>query len=151
MKNYPMEGVDPTDPETTEPTQETTVPVTEATTEVTTETTAETTTTPSSDTTTTVPATDATDVTTSATEPSENVVPSGVEATRYGDVNMDGDVNIADVVALNMYLLDPEVNKISDVAMANSDCVKDGVINTSDSLTLMNFVAMIIDESQLGK
>ena len=151
LKNYPMEGVDPTDPETTEPTQETTEPVTEATTEVTTETTAETTTTPSSDTTTTVPATDATDVTTSATEPSENVVPSGVEATRYGDVNMDGDVNIADVVALNMYLLNPEVNKISDVAMANSDCVKDGVINTSDSLTLMNFVAMIIDESQLGK
>ena len=53
LKNYPMEGVDPTDPETTEPTQETTEPVTEATTEVTTETTAETTTTPSSDTTTT--------------------------------------------------------------------------------------------------
>ena len=50
-----------------------------------------------------------------------------------------------------MYILSSEENKLSDVGIANADCVKDGVINTSDSLLIMNYVAMIVGESQLGK
>lgn len=151
LKSYPLDDVDPTEPVTTEPSQETTEPVTNVTTEVITEVTTAVTTTPSSDTTTTVPATDATDIITSTTESSGDIVPTDVEPTKYGDVNMDGTVNIADVVALNMYLLDKEINTLTAKGIANADCAKDMIINSDDSLILMNYIAMIIDESQLGK
>lgn len=59
-------------------------------------------------------------------------------------------VNIADVVALNMYLLGGEDNDLTEVGIANADVLYDNVIDSSDSLTLMNYVAMIITESELG-
>ncbi len=71
-------------------------------------------------------------------------------ATVYGDINGDGTVNVADVVSINMYLLNPIENAMSDVAMANADCVRDSVINTSDSALIMNFVAMVITQDKLG-
>lgn len=86
----------------------------------------------------------------STQEKPDTTVPS-VSPTIYGDVNVDGFINVSDVVALNMYILSSGENKLSDVGIANADCVKDGVINTSDSLLIMNYVAMIVGESQLGK
>ncbi len=73
------------------------------------------------------------------------------EATMYGDVNLDGEVNVADIVSLNMYLLNNEANPITEQAKANADCLKDNAINTSDSGLLMNYVAMMITADQLGK
>ena len=75
---------------------------------------------------------------------------TNAKPTKYGDVNVDGSVNIADVVALNMYLLGGEDNNLSVVCIANADVLYDNVIDSSDSLTLMNYVAMIITESELG-
>ena len=71
------------------------------------------------------------------------------EATMYGDVNTDGEVSISDVVKLNMYLLGGD-NELDTVQLANSDCVRDGVINTSDSALIMNYVAMMISADMLG-
>ena len=68
----------------------------------------------------------------------------------YGDVNIDGNINIADVVTLNMYLLYPEVNKLNATAKENAQVVYDGIIDTQDSLLLMNYVAMIVTVDQLG-
>ncbi len=103
-------------------------------------------------TTTAKPTTSTTVVTTvKATDEGGDVTtPSGVEATRYGDVNVDGEINVADVVALNNYLLNTETNKLTDVGIMNADCVYDSVINTSDSGVLMNYVAMMIEEAKLG-
>ena len=68
----------------------------------------------------------------------------------YGDVNIDGNINIADVVTLNMYLLYPEVNKLNATAKENAQVVYDGIIDTQYSLLLMNYVAMIVTVDQLG-
>ncbi len=91
-----------------------------------------------------------TSVTTTASVPSTDTSINIDLVTQYGDVNLDTDVNIADIVKLNMYLLNSTANALSDVALANSDCVKDGVINTADSTLLMNYVAMMITLSKLG-
>lgn len=80
----------------------------------------------------------------------EPTVPD-VEPSMYGDVNLDGDISVSDVVKLNLYLLNPVGNPLSDVALANADCVPDGVIDTSDSSLIMNYTAMVISKSQLGK
>ena len=88
------------------------------------------------------------DVPDSTTEVTTEVIPDG---TKYGDVNTDGSVNIADVVALNMYILNNEVNEISSEGKANADCARDNKIDASDSLTLMNYVAMVISADKLGQ
>ena len=105
---------------------------------------------------TTTPTTTTTVTTTVVTtpEPTEEgsgaTVPSGVAATRYGDVNVDMRVNVSDVVCLNMYLLNTEKNEITPEGMANADCSSDKVIDSSDSAIILNFVTMVVDESQLG-
>lgn len=81
---------------------------------------------------------------------SEIIVPSGVKATRYGDVNVDGDITVSDVVSLNMYLLNSENNPLKPEGMANADCVYDNLIGPSDSAMILNYVAMMVNESQLG-
>ena len=50
-----------------------------------------------------------------------------------------------------MYILNNEVNAISSEGKANADCARDNKIDASDSLTLMNYVAMIVGEDVLGK
>ena len=49
-----------------------------------------------------------------------------------------------------MYLLYPEVNKLNATAKENAQVVYDGIIDTQDSLLLMNYVAMIVTVDQLG-
>ncbi len=68
----------------------------------------------------------------------------------WGDVNVDTDVNIADVVKLNMYLLNGELNKITDQGYINANCVYDANVNTADSTLIMNYVAMMITIDKLG-
>lgn len=128
------EVVLPTEPPT-EPTDEPTEPTTEPPTEEVTEpvTTEEPTTEPP----------------TGEIEPtiSSGEIPDGSD---YGNVNLDKEVNVADVVNLNMYLLNPEANVLSAESIANSDVVRDNTINTADSSLLMNYVAMMIDKDKLG-
>ncbi len=112
------------------------------------------TTTPSPDVTTTITTTVKTTIApteseTKATDASTVITPTMGEATMYGDVNTDGEVSISDVVKLNMYLLGGD-NELDAVQLANSDCVRDGVINTSDSALIMNYVAMMISADMLG-
>lgn len=73
------------------------------------------------------------------------------DGTLYGDVNLDTKINVSDVVALNLYLLNSETNSLELAGLANADCVKDKIIDTSDSTLLMNYVAEITDKSELGK
>ena len=49
-----------------------------------------------------------------------------------------------------MYLLNTEKNEITPEGMANADCSYDKVIDSSDSAIILNFVTMVVDESQLG-
>ena len=70
--------------------------------------------------------------------------------TMYGDINLDGDVSVSDVVKINLYLLNNVQYPLDEVQMANADCVRDSVIDTSDSSIIMNYVAMMIPQSKLG-
>ncbi len=145
LKTYSSEIVEPTtEPVTTTAPITTTAPVTTEPDVSTTE----------PDVTTTAPVTTdliSSETTITTTESTSGIkVPDGVVASKYGDVNVDGDVNVADIVSLNMFLLNQESNPLSDVRIANSDCVRDGIINTADSTLLMNYVAMMINIDKLG-
>lgn len=124
----------PTEPETeptTEPTEPTTEPVTTTEPVITTE-----------PTTTTEPIVDPTEPTTGGEIPVGN---------KYGDVNLDNQVDIADVVSLNSYLLNAEGCPLTADALANADVARDNVVDSTDSGVLMNYVAMLVGYDELGK
>jgi len=52
-----------------------------------------------------------------------------------------------------MYLLDTNANtpNVSQQGLANADVEKDGRIDLSDSAKLVNYLAEMIPESELGK
>ncbi len=80
----------------------------------------------------------------------EVVVPEGAVATMYGDINLDNSVNIADIIAINMLILNPSANSASDTAIANADCSRNGSINTADTSLLMNYISMMITYNELA-
>ena len=62
----------------------------------------------------------------------------------YGDVNLDGKVDILDAVYLNRYLA--TLIQFSDAQVANADCYQDGVLNDQDTTALMQFIILLIDD-----
>ena len=62
----------------------------------------------------------------------------------YGDVNLDGKVDILDAVYLNRYLA--TLIQFSDVQIANADCYQDGVLDDQDTTALMQFIILLIDD-----
>ena len=117
---------------TTKPSKTTTTKATTTTkTSKTTTTKATTTTKPNKTTTTKV-------TTTTITTTTNTVIPS------YGDVNLDGKVDIVDAIFLNKYLA--TLIQFSDAQMANADCYQDGVLNDQDTTALMQFIILLIDD-----
>ena len=76
--------------------------------------------------------------TTTITTTTNTAIPS------YGDVNLDGKVDIADAIFLNKYLA--TLIQFSDAQMANADCCQDGVLNDQDTTALMQFIILLIDD-----
>ena len=64
--------------------------------------------------------------------------------TIYGDVNLDGKVDILDAVFLNKYLA--TLVQFSDVQAANADCYQDNVLDEKDTRALLQFVILLIDD-----
>ena len=116
-------------------------PVTTTTTTITTTTTRATTTTKPSKTTTTKA--------TTTTKPNKTTTTKAITTTNttisfYGDINLDGMVDILDAVFLNKYLA--TLIQFSDAQMANADCCQDGVLNDQDTTALMQFIILLIDD-----
>lgn len=65
---------------------------------------------------------------------------------KKGDVNCDGIVDAADIVAINMYLLNNYDNPLSYTAQANSEVTGDKAITADDSIAILNYATMIIKE-----
>lgn len=65
----------------------------------------------------------------------------------YGDVNLDGRVDITDAVHLNKKLAD--VVQLNENALQNADCNADGNVDINDAGTLLRFLVGILDS--LGK
>lgn len=62
----------------------------------------------------------------------------------YGDVNLDGDIDLADAVLLNKSVAG--VVELNATAKANADCFADGVIGSDDSMTLLKFLVHLVNE-----
>ena len=76
--------------------------------------------------------------TTTITTTTNTAIPS------YGDVNLDGKVDIVDAIFLNKYLA--TLIQFSDAQVANADCCQDGVLNDQDTTALMQFIILLIDD-----
>ena len=98
-------------------------------------------------TTTTKPSKTTTTKVTTTTKPSKttttNATTTNTATSFYGDVNLDGKVDILDAVFLNKYLA--TLVQFSDAQMANADCCQDGVLNDQDTTALMHFIILLID------
>ena len=107
-----------------------------------------TTTTKPSKTTTTKPSKTTTTKATTTTKPSKttttNATTTNTAIPSYGDVNLDGKVDIVDAIFLNKYLA--TLIQFSDAQMENADCCQDGVLNDQDTIALMQFIILLIDD-----
>ncbi len=99
-------------------------------------------------TTTTKPSKTTTTNATTTTKPSKttttNTTTTNTAIPFYGDVNLDGKVDILDAVYLNRYLA--TLIQFSDAQVANADCYQDGVLNDQDTTALMQFIILLIDD-----
>lgn len=69
----------------------------------------------------------------------------------YGDVNLDGFVNSTDVVVLNKYLLSDTKYALKNAkAYEQAQTVYDGVINSQDTMAIVNYVLGILTMEDLG-
>ena len=114
----------------------------------TTTTTTKATTTTTKATTTTKPNKTTTTNATTTTKPSKttttNATTTNTAIPSYGDVNLDGKVDIVDAIFLNKYLA--TLIQFSDAQVANADCCQDGVLNDQDTTALMQFIILLIDD-----
>ena len=99
-------------------------------------------------TTTTKPSKTTTTKATTTTKPSKttttNATTTNTAIPSYGDVNLDGKVDIVDAIFLNKYLA--TLIQFSDAQIANADCCQDGVLNDQDTTALMQFIILLIDD-----
>ncbi|MGN0621961.1 MAG: DUF5620 domain-containing protein [Porcipelethomonas sp.] len=94
-----------------------------------------------------------TTVTTTAAPPTTTVNPDDVidwDKVMYGDVDLNGKINVADVVTLNKYLLDKDGNPLNATARENADCEYDHALGMADAGKIINFLAKIIPQEELG-
>ena len=116
--------------------------------QTTTTTTTKATTTTTKATTTTKPNKTTTTKATTTTKPSKttttNATTTNTAIPSYGDINLDGKVDIVDAIFLNKYLA--TLIQFSDAQMANADCCQDGVLNDQDTTALMQFIILLIDD-----
>lgn len=68
----------------------------------------------------------------------------------YGDVNLDKEVHADDVVLLNQYLINQAETKLNATAKENANCVYDTALNSDDSNAILQYVAEVIKNSELG-
>ncbi|MBR4100357.1 MAG: endo-1,4-beta-xylanase [Oscillospiraceae bacterium] len=82
-----------------------------------------------------------TPITTTTTEDNGGNVET---ATKYGDVNCDGSVDILDVISLNKNLLGAMT--LTKEGQKNADVNNDGSTSSADSLLIMKFVIKLVDK-----
>ena len=94
-----------------------------------------------STTTTTTTTTGTTTTTTTTTTTAETTTDADTD-TNYGDVNLDGKVDLVDAIMINKYLAGQIT--LSEQAAKNADVNADGSLGDGDSTILMRFILMVI-------
>lgn len=68
------------------------------------------------------------------------------DKTLYGDANLDGEVTVADAVAILQYLANGDEYALDEQAMTNADCCDTGDgVNTEDALAVQKLDAKVVD------
>lgn len=70
---------------------------------------------------------------------------------KNGDVNLDGSVDIQDLVSLCKYFSDVNAYALSATSMKNADVTHDGVLGSSDTVLLLKVVSGQLNESELNE
>ena len=91
--------------------------------------------------------TSATTTGTSTTTTTTVTTTSTLENINYGDVNLDGVVDLADSIVLNKYLA--QVLTLSDMALKNADVNTDQNLTEKDTTILMRFILQDKDYPEL--
>ena len=74
----------------------------------------------------------------------------GAKATKYGDVNCDTKVDVADVVLLSRILVEDREAKVTEQGLLNADVKKDGKRDPDDCTKILRYIAKIIKAEDLG-
>ena len=84
--------------------------------------------------------------TSETTEPPTEDTP-GTLTPAWGDVNEDDEIDIRDVILLNKSIFGKET--LSDQAKANADTDENGIVDATDSLTVMKLIVKLLSVSDL--
>ena len=132
----------PTQPTTTEPTEPPTQPTTAEPTE---QPTTEAPTEPPTQPTTAEPTEPPTQPTTATpTEQPTQPATELVQEIKYGDVNLDGEIDILDVITLNKAVMGKEI--LNDQQNKNADVNKNGSPDANDSLMILKYIVGMITD-----
>lgn len=91
--------------------------------------------------TTPAPSSSSTTATTTKETPATSEIPGAV---LYGDSNVDGKVNIADVVCLNQYLVDNAKYDLSAQGKINAEVNLDGKLTAADSTSIIKSLVKLV-------
>ena len=92
------------------------------------------------------PTTEPTEATTTEQPTTEAPQPGNL---KYGDVNEDQKITIADVIALNKYLLSADMKDVTEQGLKNADVNANNSLDTTDSLIILKCCVNLISESEL--
>ena len=67
------------------------------------------------------------------------VKPDPTKVTKLGDVDLNGFVELNDIVVLAKYLLNSKSNPLDEVQLANADVTKDGIVNVADLSKIIEY------------
>lgn len=88
-------------------------------------------------------------VTNVSTKPVETT--SGAAADlNYGDINVDGNITIADVILYNRYVAEDVLATISSQGLANAEVTGDGKVDGEDAVKVLKYISGLITYKQLG-
>jgi len=73
------------------------------------------------------------------TSPANAAKPDPTKVTKLGDVDLNGFVELNDIVVLAKYLLNSKSNPLDEVQLANADVTKDGAVNVSDLSKIIEY------------
>lgn len=101
---------------------------------------------PVPETTATTEATTTTTTETTTTETTTTVTTTAVISKLCGDIAMDTEVDVADLVLLTRYVNDPENTELTAQQLLNADVYKDGRVDDKDVAALLDYISHKISE-----
>lgn len=140
----PLVTTEPTTTTTEETTTDTTASSSETVSDTTSDTTVSTTdSSATTDTTASVETTTMSSADTTTESSTETTASSEAESVLYGDVNLDGKVDLTDAILLNKAVASQVT--LNDIARSNADCNTNHEINGDDAIALLRFLVHMIN------